>query len=509
MKYNIWLHSTTLSIISITSLIFLFAINTIYVIDAQKYDENLFNLILQSTTTLFSIIIALSIISLEHSASNHTSTILKLYMDDKFVRFVLSLNILFIIFIVLVINFELNCSFLVTTLFIYDIIVLFIYVFYMLHIINPIFIIKKIELNIVNEIKKRKSDILNEQIIANISINDKTLSNILKYELVLENIIYASHQKHDHELTNMSLTVHFNIIIICTEHAKIGLSSHDSFLKYLIRKFDQYVHYNIKNYDIVSASKIIEKGKNLAIHFIDKEYDDFETSPLYGIIYSMTDLAKKCLHNKIYSTFEIIENFGDIGEKSKNHNTEFLIYCVYDIAKEDNFKNITLCNHTIKHAMRILSVMTTIKTCNMIHKNFNYLSSIIEKIPDGNKNDIFYYQHFHNKSDSFILKYVDNTIMACKNNNMSYVRAQRNLLFLVDFLVTIQPKEYDEITSGLMYDLINNIKSKIINDDDLKNRFMPTIIQIDLCLNPIFSAVHHYQQIRDQHEYEQWYSSNN
>ena len=85
MKYDIWLHSTTLSFICMAILATISI--GILIIDDQIYDEDLFYLILQSTITLFSIIIALSIISIEHSASNHTSTILKLYMYDNIAKY--------------------------------------------------------------------------------------------------------------------------------------------------------------------------------------------------------------------------------------------------------------------------------------------------------------------------------------------------------------------------------------------------------------------------------------
>ena len=207
------------------------------IIDDQIYDEDLFYLILQSTITLFSIIIALSIISIEHSASNHTSTILKLYMYDKFVILVLFQNILFVIGILITINIGSAISSIITTIFAWNIIVLIIYLFYLLHIINPIFILKKIELHIRKEIKRKEKKIPNDQIIACISINDDLLSKILKYELVLENVIYESHRKRDHELTNTGLNIYANIMIDVQNRLKY-LRFQTSFIIYLIRKFD-------------------------------------------------------------------------------------------------------------------------------------------------------------------------------------------------------------------------------------------------------------------------------
>ena len=505
MKYDIWLHSTTLSFICMAILATI-SIGIYIIIDDQIYDEDLFYLILQSTITLFSIIIALSIISIEHSASNHTSTILKLYMYDKFVILVLLQNILFVICILVIINIELAISSIITTVFVWNIIVLIIYLFYLLHIINPIFILKKIESHIRKEIENKEKNILNDQTIANISINDESLSEISKYELVLENIIYESHRKRDHELTNTGLSIYANIMIDCTKHTEIKLiSSQYSFITYLIRKFDQYIKHNLKNYNIVSENQIMEKGKMLAIHFADKKYVNLATSPLSLIISSMGDLAIKCIDDKLYSTFQIMENFVDIIVKSNNKNTNFIAYSIYDVVVENNFKNIDLCNYTIKCILKILTVMI-INNFGMIKINFNHLNKIIKTI--DNKNYKFYRQHFHNESNSLILKYVNDTISMYKNRNTGGIRTHSNLIHLINFIRASQPKKYDEETCNLMYDLIQEIRSKIVNDGELKNKFMNIVAQIDLCLDPISDAVIHYQEIRDDYEYQSWSSAN-
>ena len=80
MKYNIMEHSSTLSLIFIVPIILLIIGTDITkLIEHQTYNEGLFSSILQATVTLFSIIIALSILSLEHSVSNHTAIILGNY----------------------------------------------------------------------------------------------------------------------------------------------------------------------------------------------------------------------------------------------------------------------------------------------------------------------------------------------------------------------------------------------------------------------------------------------
>ena len=324
--------------------------------------------------------------------------------------------------------------------------------------------------------------------------------------MVLENIIYESHRKRDHELTYTGLSIYANIMIDCTKHTKIELiSSQSSFITYLIRKFDQYINHNLKNYNIVSDNQIMEKGKMLAIHFTDKKYVDLDTSPLYLIISSMTDLAIKCIDDKLYSTFQIMKNFVDIVVKSKNKNTNFVAYHIYDIVIENNFKNIDLCNYAINCILKILGEMI-INNFSMAKINFNHLNKIIENIDD--KNYKFYFQHFHNKSNSLILEYVNNTISMYKNKNTRKIRTQHNLIHLINFISASQPKKYDEETSNLMYDLIQEIRSKIVNDDELKNNFMNIVAQIDLCLGPISDMVIHYQEIRDDYEYQSWSSAN-
>ena len=499
MSNNIWLHSKKLPLI-FGIVIFLIIVYATTIPIQYTDDYELLGLIFQVTATIFSIIMALSIISLEHSANNHTSTILRLYIRDKFVLLVLFQNFLIMIFTLITIYYVLNYSFLILLLFIWNLFTLMIYLFYMLHMIDPMFIIKKIELNIMSEFNRKiRKNMSNDQRIANVLISDELLSSVLKYESVLENILYNSHNKRDHELTNECLKIYSNIIIHCTNYDEINESPPNSFMTYLTRKYEQYVTYNINNYDLVSINQIIETSKSICICLSNKKYTHIATSILYGIPLFITELAKNSLtKNKIFTSFQIINSFGDIGVQSKKSNTGFLISNIYEIS-QNNFISIELSNHMIKNILRILNTMTKIKTYMNYKHDFQILNSIVNQIPSKYKDEIFYITHFNSYNPNLLLlQYIDNNIIIYKNKKISLHASIRNLSYMVKFLMCNLPPTYNEFTINMIHNLMNEIKNKLMVDEKTKRDFSPIIDMFEPTFTEFGDIVRQYEHERDQ-----------
>ena len=59
----------------------------IMIFPITKYDTTILHSILQSTATIFGVVIGLSIISIEHAAGNYTPKIIKIFKEDEFVIF--------------------------------------------------------------------------------------------------------------------------------------------------------------------------------------------------------------------------------------------------------------------------------------------------------------------------------------------------------------------------------------------------------------------------------------
>ena len=476
MKYNIMEHSSTLSLIFIVPIILLIIGTDITkLIEHQTYNEELFNSILQATVTLFSIIIALSILALEHSVSNHTALILTTYMKDKFVISILLYNILFIIAILFTIYNNCEYSFLILTLFIWNIITLTIYLFYMLHLLNPIFVTKKIKSNIIMELKNMKK---NNNQIANMNIHDEKLTKIIKYESALENIIYSSYIKRDHEVIDISFEIYYRILIIIMDD-QLKKDHSESFITYIILKIAQHGEYNIKNHDLVSFSQIIEIHKKIAKFLINKKYDNLNASPLVGILSSMADLATICIKDKInLPVLKILKDLADIGESSKNDNAQKTIDMIFHVV-DDNEAQPYRHQSTI-YILRVLTNMTIIRGSHL-KQNFEHLNRLIQKMPMIKKNKLFF--SLYSNNIDLLLHYVNNTIQAEKTQKIPLRIAEKNLLYFLKFIKNTQPSYYDKLSIDIMDNFME--KMKVSFDNESLEKFSDICSVIDSEINSI------------------------
>ena len=479
MKYNIMEHSSTLSLIFIVPIILLIIGTDITkLIEHQTYDEELFNSILQATVTLFSIIIALSILSLEHSVSNHTALILTAYMKDKFVISILLYNILFIMSILFTIYNNWEYSFLILTLFIWNIITLTIYLFYMLYLLNPIFVAKKIKSNMIMELKNMKKS--NNQI-ANMNIDDEKLTKIKKYESALENIIHNSYIKRDHEVIGISFEVYYRIIIIIMDD-QLKEDLPESFITYIILKIAQHGEYNIKNHDLVSFNQIIEIHKKIAKFLINKKYNNLDASPLMGILSSMAHLATMCIKDKEgFPVYKILTDLANIGESSKNNNIQKTIDIIFHIVEfVDDDDAQPYLHHSVIYILRVLVIMTTIRISDL-EQNFEHLNNLIQRMSIIKKNKLF--SLLYSNNNVLLLHYVNDTIQAEKTQKIPLHVARSNLLFFLKFIKNTQPSHYDKLTINIIHNFM--VKIKFLFDNESLEKFSDICSIIDSEINSI------------------------
>ena len=480
MKYNIMEHSSTLSLIFIVPIILLIIGTDITkLIEHQTYDEELFNSILQATVTLFSIIMALSILSLEHSVSNHTALILTAYMKDKFVISILIYNILFIMSILFTIYNNWEYSFLILTLFIWNIITLTIYLFYMLHLLNPIFVTKKIKSNIIMELENMKK---NNNQIANMDIDDEKLTKIKKYESALENIIHNSYIKRDHEVIGISFEVYYRIIIIIMDD-QLKEDLPESFITYIVLKIAQHGEYNIENHDLVSFNQIVEIHKKIAKFLINKKYNNLDTSPLMGILSSMAHLANMCIKAKEnFPAYKILKDLANIGESSKNDNIQKTIDMIFHIVEfiDDDDAAQHYLHHSVIYILRVLVIMTTIEISHL-KQNFEHLNNLMQRMSTTKKNKLF--SLLYSNNNTLLLHYVNDTIQAEKTQKIPLHVARSNLLFFLKFIKNTQPSHYDKLTINIIHNFM--VKIKFLFDNESLEKFSDICSIIDSEINSI------------------------
>ena len=229
----------------------------IMIFPITKYDTTILHSILQSTATIFGVVIGLSIISIEHAAGNYTPKIIKIFKEDEFVIFTVISNILFIIFTSIIISGNLDHVRLCITLFISNMIILGVYLFYMMHMIDPIFLIQKIQFGTNKKIKYWDSN-LN---IKKNNENEKLFEINEEDEATIENIIYTSYRKHDHQTSNYGLSWYSHVIDKYINLRSDNIKQTDELINHFIYKIRSYGNQSLQDNNLVFLNQIIDTEK--------------------------------------------------------------------------------------------------------------------------------------------------------------------------------------------------------------------------------------------------------
>ena len=344
----------------------------IMIFPITKYDTTILHSILQSTATIFGVVIGLSIISIEHAAGNYTPKIIKIFKEDEFVIFTVISNILFIIFTSIIISGNLDHVRLCITLFISNMIILGVYLFYMMHMIDPIFLIQKIQFGTNKKIKYWDSN-LN---IKKNNENEKLFEINEEDEATIENIIYTSYRKHDHQTSNYGLSWYSHVIDKYINLRSDNIKQTDELINHFIYKIRSYGNQSLQDNNLVFLNQIIDTEKIIMASMMKISS---ETNFTNMILDDLEKYAVKHLNEQNNITLnKIIKMLLEVSLSctNKNRNAHSFIPIIVQIIKKramhvdisyylDVMNNIIInklsCNYNVLNDFNVISMLLSDK----------------------------------------------------------------------------------------------------------------------------------------------------
>ena len=424
------------------------SINDVWIIvfPITKSDTIILHSILQSTATIFGVIIGLSIISIEHAAGNYTPKIIKIFAKDTFVIFTIMNNIMFIIFTAIIISGNLDHARLCIILFIYNIIILGFYLFYMMRMIDPVFLIQKIQFNTNKKIKYvgTNSDIKK-------NIENKKVFEINENESTIENIIYTSYRKHDHQTSNYGLSWYSHVIDEYINLRSDNIKQTDELINHFIYKIRSYGNQSLQDNNLVFLNQIIDTEKIIMTSMMKISS---ETNFTDMILNDLEKYAVKHLNEQNTITLnKIIKILLEVSLSctNKNRNAHSFIHIIVQIIQKravhvdvsyylDVMNNIIInklsCNYNVSDDFSVISMLLSDK----------YI-----------KHDVSFLKKYCEGKNNFVTKYVKKVI------ELDNVHATKNILGIINLFDRIIKSTNRTDDKEKIRDWLNKIE-KICNN---------------------------------------------
>lgn len=262
---------------------------------------------LQSTAAIVGIVFALSIIAIEHSASNYSATMLEFFKKDPLVWFTAGHGLFTIAFLGATMMFTLNMCILSFIFFFWNLMLLGIYLYYTMDLVNPIALNKKIRDTISSAFKKasKKIEKITEKKKNNslyqgldpsmikatvIGSNKDLLKDVKKYETLLQHVILSAYKKQEYESTEVGLLSYPQII---KDYLKLNPDyywSDDGFFELIRERIKGYAYDAVKNKDIIFLKQVIDSSVQMGHEMIVIKKMDSPMAynqPLIHLIYSL------------------------------------------------------------------------------------------------------------------------------------------------------------------------------------------------------------------------------
>ncbi|CAD6368620.1 membrane hypothetical protein [metagenome] len=317
---------------------------------------------IESTAGIVAIAFAISILVVQHAASNYAPIVLSNFRNDRKFWFTISYCIFTIIF--LSFSLVLNWKILLLDLFYFGntLGLLAIFFLYTFERINPIFIVnnirndiidecntvsKKIKIIIKESLKKKKVNYKNSlntfpPIIIHTELvkHSELILKIKTYELTLRQIVLESNRKGDYDTCRIALN---SYPILFESYLKIVPDYYwpeDEFLSKRLEGIKTYYIFGLKNNDYIFLEEVISIIGKLGISFIKNTKPLgalHETSWLVSLsIYYLQDIAMLTCKNEMWDiSSNAIKEIGNIGKNvlTDYHNDHLSIYYMLPIAK--------------------------------------------------------------------------------------------------------------------------------------------------------------------------------
>lgn len=318
---------------------------------------------MESTAAIVAILFAITILAVQHTSSNYTSTILERFKHDSKFWFTLLYCIWNLIFIG--INLAYSIFAINTSLFFFSSMfgLMSVYFLYIFNKINPISLVNemqhnmkleciKVKLKLKDQLKRRiKKDKTGKiayvyenmpDILAYTILKEQNdfFTNIKKYELTLRQIIFHSIKKSDYDATKAGLSAY---PILFENYLNIIPSSSwidDKFITKTLEDMKTYFMEGIQNKDSIFLEYVIETFKQSGIVFSNNvDVVSIAGSNNFVILcnHYIEKICQTCLDSNMYDQTAVgMRAIGDLGIISclNNRNDQLAMDKLLQLAKE-------------------------------------------------------------------------------------------------------------------------------------------------------------------------------
>jgi len=350
--------------------------------------------ILQATASMVGIVFAISIVIVEHSASNYSPRILELLKKDLVFSFTLSFGLFTIGFISMTILNNWQTVLASSSLFLWNLVLLGIYLWYILHKINPLSIMKEVVSDITSQIDKIKKELpkhektyvnndttktvklvyaQNPEIIRSIVLknNYELMHEILDDENTLQHIILDSFKKEEYQTSSRGLDNYNTILEKYLEIIPNYQWMNDQFIENIISKFENFASKGIEKKDTIFLRQVIASfGKlGLSLTKISELQHSMEPPwPVTRQINSLSNIGKQSIANVIWDgALDSITNLGNIGISAiqKYRKDGYASYNITDLGNQAvSLRESITASHASYHILKLIQYMIAYKSNN-------------------------------------------------------------------------------------------------------------------------------------------------
>ena len=323
---------------------------------------------LEATSAIVAIVFAISILVVQHAASNYTPTVLSNFKNDKKFWFTLAYGILTITLLSVSLVFDMPLLLVNLFCFLNLLGLLAAFFLYTFGKINPISIVENIQNDIVDECtsvqnklsaklveyRMQQSDQYKEilqnvpQITthATLTSNPDLTSKITTYELTLRQIVVEAEKKGDYDTCRSGLNAYPKLFKSYLNIIPNFSWKQDEFLTKRLEGLKSYANMGFQNNDVIFLEdliSVIDKSGEVFIKNIQPFGSRFESnSQLNLCIYYLRDIADASLQKGLWDiTGNAVMAMARLGNLScfKYLHDHLAIYFILPIAKEALRKN--------------------------------------------------------------------------------------------------------------------------------------------------------------------------
>lgn len=301
---------------------------------------NFLTSVLQAIAAMVGIVFAISLVVIEHSASNYSPRILKLLKKDWFFLFTLSFGLFTIGFFGLTILNDWKTLLVSQSLFLWNLVLLGIYLWYILHKINPLEVIHSIEFDFLSQIKKIKSqlpdlekNLVKSDVTGRMSIieqhtpetmravvlkdNKKLLTEFLDDETTLQHIILDAFKREESQRTKSGLQVYS---VVLREYLTINPNYqwyNDEFIEMLMSRFESFSRKAVEEKNSIFLQQVISALKECGL--VLTEIQQLQPAmqppqPVSRFIHTCTSIGKESVKNTLWDgALDSIRSLSAIG----------------------------------------------------------------------------------------------------------------------------------------------------------------------------------------------------